>query len=99
MHPLAGQGLNSGQGDVAALLKYIVMALEHGQDIGSHFSLEHYNSDRYVKNHTMLSAVDKLHKLYSVQSGPLVPLRSLGLSIVDKASFLKEFFMRRAAGA
>ena len=98
MHPLAGQGLNAGQGDVAALLNTLKTALEHGQDIGNQLSLEPYNSSRYLTNHAMLGAVDKLHKLYSVSSGPLVPLRSWGLSAVNSANFLKEFFMRRAAG-
>ena len=98
MHPLAGQGLNAGQGDVTALLETLKIALEHGQDIGSQLSLEPYNSRRYFVNHAMLGAVDKLHKLYSVGGGPLVPLRSWGLSAVNSAAFLKEFFMRRAAG-
>jgi ubiquinone biosynthesis monooxygenase Coq6 len=45
-----------------------------------------------------LGAVDKLHKLYSAGSGPVVWARSLGLDAVDKMGFLKKFFMRQAAG-
>jgi ubiquinone biosynthesis monooxygenase Coq6 len=98
IHPLAGQGLNQGQGDVALLLKVIQAAVETGQDIGSQISLEEYNNERYAANNAMLGVCDKLHKLYSVDSGPIVPLRSFGLSAVDKLGFLKGFLMNRAAG-
>ncbi|KIW07607.1 ubiquinone biosynthesis monooxygenase COQ6 [Verruconis gallopava] len=98
IHPLAGQGLNQGQADVASLVKVIEDAVESGADIGSQISLERYNSERYAANNAMLGVCDKLHKLYSFKSGPIVPLRSLGLQAVDKLSFLKGFLMSRAAG-
>lgn len=97
IHPLAGQGLNQGQGDAAALVKTIEAAVQSGADIGSQMSLEAYNSERYQSNNMLLGVVDKLHKLYSIESGPLVPLRSIGLSAVDKLTPLKRFFMRSAA--
>lgn len=99
IHPLAGQGLNQGQGDVASLVRTIEYAVSHGQDIGTQMSLEAYNAERYAANHQLLGVVDKLHKLYSVQLGPLVALRSWGLQAVDKMTPLKEFLMRQAAGA
>ena len=99
IHPLAGQGLNQGQGDVASLVRTIEYAVSHGQDIGTQMSLETYNAERYAANHQLLGVVDKLHKLYSVQSGPLVALRSWGLQAVDKMTPLKEFLMRQASGA
>jgi ubiquinone biosynthesis monooxygenase Coq6 len=98
IHPLGGQGLNLGQGDVQSLAKAIEFAVSHGQDIGTTLSLESYNSERYTANHVMLGVCDKLHKLYSVGSGPLVPLRSLGLSAVNAMGPLKKFFMEQAAG-
>ena len=98
VHPLAGQGLNQGQGDAEALVRVIEDALEGGQDIGSRLALEAYNSKRWAANNAMLGIVDKLHKLYSFDSGPLVPLRSLGLQAVDRMGPLKGLFMRRAAG-
>ncbi|KAF6842899.1 ubiquinone biosynthesis mono0xygenase COQ6 [Colletotrichum musicola] len=97
IHPLAGQGLNQGQGDVQALVKTIETAVATGQDLGSSLSLESYNSERYVANHVMLGVCDKLHKLYSVESGPLVPLRSFGLSAVNAMGPLKKFFMNQAS--
>ena len=99
IHPLAGQGLNQGQGDVASLVRTIEYAVSHGQDMGKQMSLEVYNAERYAANHQLLGVVDKLHKLYSVQSGPLVALRSWGLQAVDKMAPLKEFLMRQAAGS
>jgi ubiquinone biosynthesis monooxygenase Coq6 len=98
IHPLAGQGLNQGQGDVQSLAETIEYAVEHGQDIGTRMSLETYGSERYGANHLLLGVCDKLHKLYSIGSGPLVPLRSWGLQAVNALGPLKKFFMDRAAG-
>jgi ubiquinone biosynthesis monooxygenase Coq6 len=98
IHPLAGQGLNQGQGDVESLVKAIEFSVLHGQDLGTRMSLEAYNSERYATNHVLLGVVDKLHKIYSVESGPLVPLRSLGLNAVNAMRPLKNFFMGQAAG-
>jgi ubiquinone biosynthesis monooxygenase Coq6 len=83
---------------VASLLRTITTAVESGQDIGSQLALEQYNSERYAANNALLGVCDKLHKLYSFESGPIVPLRSLGLQAVDSLGFLKGFLMRRAAG-
>lgn len=98
IHPLAGQGLNQGQGDVQSLVKAIQYSVTHGQDLGTQMSLEAYNSERYAANHVLLGVCDKLHKLYAVESGPLVPLRSLGLQAVNSLSSLKGFFMEQASG-
>ncbi|KAK4105906.1 ubiquinone biosynthesis hydrox [Parathielavia hyrcaniae] len=98
IHPLAGQGLNQGQGDVQSLAKTIEYAVSHGQDIGVTMSLEPYVSERYAANHVLLGVCDKLHKLYSVGSGPLVPLRSLGLTAVNALGPLKSLLMNQAAG-
>ncbi|KAG6219792.1 hypothetical protein E4U34_003397 [Claviceps purpurea] len=98
IHPLAGQGLNQGQADVQSLVQSIQHAVSHGQDLGTYLSLEAYNRDRYAANHVMLGVCDKLHKLYSVGSGPLVGLRSVGLQAVNALSPLKSFFMEQASG-
>jgi len=99
IHPLAGQGLNQGQGDVQSLAKTIGFSVDHGMDLGARMSLEAYNAERYAANHVLLGVCDKLHKLYSVGSGPLVPLRSLGLSAVNAFGPLKGFLMSQAAGS
>lgn len=98
IHPLAGQGLNQGQGDVESLANTIEYAVTHGQDIGVQMSLEPYNAERYTPNHVLLGVCDKLHKVYSAESGPLVPLRSVGLRAVNALGPLKRFFMNQAAG-
>ncbi|KAF2013345.1 ubiquinone biosynthesis monooxygenase COQ6 [Aaosphaeria arxii CBS 175.79] len=98
IHPLAGQGLNQGQGDAAALVRTISHAVQTGQDIGSTIALESYNEERYAENNAMLGVCDKLHRLYSIESGPLVGLRSIGLRAVDAMGPLKGFLMGRAAG-
>lgn len=98
IHPLAGQGLNQGQGDAAALVRTIEHAVSTGQDIGSVLALESYNSERYAENNAMLGVCDKLHRLYSAESWPIVGLRSLGLRAVDAMGPVKGFFMGRAAG-
>ncbi|KAI9802418.1 MAG: hypothetical protein M1825_002802 [Sarcosagium campestre] len=98
IHPLAGQGLNQGQGDVQALVDTIKTAVQSGQDIGSSMALEPYQAARYAANNTLLGVVDKLHKLYSVESGPLVPLRSWGLQAVDALRPVKAFLMATASG-
>lgn len=99
IHPLAGQGLNQGQGDVAALVRTIEDAVQSGQDVGSLFSLERYSRERYAANNTLLGVCDKLHKLYSWDSGLVVAARSIGLSAVDRMGWLKGFLMKKAAGA
>jgi ubiquinone biosynthesis monooxygenase Coq6 len=98
IHPLAGQGLNQGQGDAAALVRTISQAVQTGQDIGSTLALESYNSERYAENNAMLGVCDKLHRLYSFESWPVVAARSVGLRAVDAMGPLKGFFMGRAAG-
>ncbi|OAA42606.1 ubiquinone biosynthesis monooxygenase COQ6 [Metarhizium rileyi] len=98
VHPLAGQGLNMGQGDVQSLVKTIEYAVSHGQDLGTRLSLESYNSERYAANNLLMGVCDKLHKIYSVESGPLVGLRSIGLQTVNMLSPLKHFFMGQASG-
>ena len=99
IHPLAGQGLNMGLGDVKSLAKILEFAVSHGQDIGDQLSLEAYNAERYEPNHRLLGVVDKLHKLYSFQSAPMVGLRSLGLEAVNAMTPVKEFLMRQAVGS
>ncbi|KAH0608898.1 uncharacterized protein H6S33_001126 [Morchella sextelata] len=98
VHPLAGQGLNQGIGDVQSLIKTVETAVQNGQDIGSVLSLEPYYSEQYFKNHLMLGVVDKLHKLYGTTSAPIVALRSFGLSAVDAMTGLKSLIMKQASG-
>lgn len=98
VHPLAGQGLNLGLADAESLAKYIADGMEKGMDIGSCWCLDGYNGDRWAKNNAMLGVVDKLQKVYSAGSGPVVWGRSLGLDLVNKMGPLKGLLMGAAAG-
>jgi len=98
IHPLAGQGLNQGLGDAKSLAECIAYATEVGWDIGCSFTLDRYNADRWIRNNAMLGVVDKLHKLYSVESGPLVWARSAGLNMVNRLDGVKRGLMGFAAG-
>ncbi|KAK7540598.1 ubiquinone biosynthesis monooxygenase COQ6 [Phyllosticta citribraziliensis] len=97
IHPLAGQGLNQGQADAAALVRTISHAVAAGDDIGSTIALESYDAARWQANNALLGACDKLHKLYSVGWGPIVGLRSLGLKAADSVGAAKGLFMGIAA--
>ena len=98
IHPLAGQGLNLGLADAKSLASRIIYGLEHGMDIGTSWCLDGYNEDRWAANNAVMGVCDKLQKLYSVSSGPLVGARSLGLGLVDKLGPLKGVIMGAAGG-
>lgn len=99
VHPLAGQGLNLGLGDVASLSGAIEYAVRHGMDIGDILSLERYPYERWAVNAKVGAVCDLLHKLYNVPGqGPVTWARSLGLDLIDKLPFAKGFLMRQAEG-
>lgn len=99
IHPLAGQGLNMGLGDSRSLAGAIEDAVNYGADIGNELScLDKYNREMWMSNNRMLGAVDKLHWLYSMKSGPVVGLRGLALRAIDNLGPVKGWFMRQAGG-
>lgn len=98
IHPLAGQGLNMGLGDVSALASAIHDTVAHGGDIGVEANLEGYQSKMYARNLRMLGIVDKLHWLYSMEGWVGVQLRGLGLGVVERFGGLKAILMKAASG-
>ncbi|KAL4781452.1 hypothetical protein BJX76DRAFT_16629 [Aspergillus varians] len=97
IHPLAGQGLNLGLGDVASLSSTIEYAVTHGMDVGDVLTLERYTADRWATNAKIGGTCDMLHKLYNVPGqGPVAWGRSLGFEIIDRLPFVKAFLMRNA---
>lgn len=99
IHPLAGQGLNLGLGDVASLSSTIEYAVDHGMDIGDILSLERYPTERYLVNAKIGGACDVLHKLYNIPgNGPVAWARGLGLDAIDRLPFVKGFLMKNAEG-
>ena len=99
VHPLAGQGLNIGMRDVAALTETIVDAARLGLDIGAATQLERYERWRRFDSAFSAAVMDGLNRLFSNDNAPLRALRDFGLGIVDRAPALKRFLVREAAGA
>ena len=98
IHPIAGQGLNMGLKDVAALAEVIVDAARVGLDPGSLAVLERYQRWRRFDTMAMGVATDGLNRLFSNRSDVLRVARDVGLGLVDRLPVLKHFFIREAAG-
>ena len=98
VHPLAGQGLNIGMRDVAALAETIIDATRLGLDIGAAAQLERYERWRRFDSAFSAAVMDGLNRLFSNDSVPLRTLRDLGLGLVDRAPGVKRFLVREAAG-
>ena len=98
VHPIAGQGLNIGFRDVAALTEIIVEAKRLGLDIGSVPILERYQQWRRFDSAFSTLVMDGLNRLFSNDSVPLRIIRDIGLGLVDRAPPLKNYFVQEAAG-
>ena len=98
MHPIAGQGLNMGLRDVAALADVVMDARRLGLDIGSSAVLERYRRWRHFDNAMMLAATDGLNRLFANANRPLRLARDAGMAAVDKLPPLKRLFTRNAMG-
>jgi 2-octaprenyl-6-methoxyphenol hydroxylase len=96
IHPIAGQGLNMGLKDVAALAEVIVDAARLGIDPAT--TLERYQRWRRFDTMAMGVATDGLNRLFSNHSDALRAVRDLGLGVVDRLPVLKRLFIREAAG-
>jgi ubiquinone biosynthesis UbiH/UbiF/VisC/COQ6 family hydroxylase len=98
VHPLAGQGMNLGLSDAAALARVIEDALLAGEDPGDLKVLRRYERERKGANLEMLLALDALHRLFALPPAWAAPLRGAGLRAVESSAVAKSFFMRRALG-
>lgn len=98
IHPIAGQGLNMGLKDVAALAEVVVDAARLGMDLGGVDVLERYQRWRRFDTMAMGVATNSLNFLFSNQSTLLRTVRDIGLGLVDRAPPLKNLFIRQAAG-
>ncbi len=99
VHPLAGQGLNLGLRDVAALAEEIVETLRLGLDPGESAALGAYQRERRFDVVASTVGMDLINRLFSNDFASLRFARDLGLRIVDRAPPLKRLFMVEAAGA
>jgi len=98
IHPIAGQGLNMGLKDVAALAEVIVDAARLGLDPGTQSVLERYQRWRRFDTMSMGFATDGLNRLFSNRSDVLRVVRDIGLGLVDRVPNLKQLLIREAAG-
>src|SRR6478609_6917081 len=98
IHPIAGQGLNMGLKDVAALAEVVVDAARLGIDLGQADVLERYQRWRRFDTMAMGLATNSLNLLFSNRSTLLRAVRDIGLGLVDRAPPLKSLFIRQAAG-
>ncbi len=99
IHPIAGQGLNLGLRDVAALAEVLVDAHRLGLDIGSSAVLEDYERWRRYDTMLLIAVTDSLNRLFSNDLAPVRLLRDMGLAAVNRLPPLKRLFMRHAMGA
>ena len=98
IHPLAGQGLNLGLKDAAALAEVLVEARRLGEDIGALTVLDRYVRWRRFDNTVMAMATDGFDRLFSTDAAPVRAVRDLGMAAVNRVPSARRFFMREAGG-
>lgn len=98
IHPIAGQGLNLGFRDIAALNDILKTAKNNNEDIGDLKILERYQRARQKDNIAMAAATDLLNKTFSNKFPPLKLARKVGLKVINKIKPTKKYFMRKAMG-
>lgn len=98
IHPIAGQGLNMGFRDVAALTEVLVDAVRTGQDIGAPDVLKRYSGWRRFDNSMVGGVTDGLNKLFAIPGRLPAAVRRFGLAGVQRIPPLKARFMAEARG-
>ncbi|MGH7044754.1 MAG: FAD-dependent monooxygenase, partial [Stellaceae bacterium] len=98
IHPIAGQGLNLGIRDVAALAELVIDHRRLGLDIGDDALLRRYQEWRRLDTVMLAAVTDGLNRLFSNSLPPLRLARDLGLAAVNRVPPLKRFLMRDAMG-
>ncbi|MFK7871145.1 MAG: UbiH/UbiF/VisC/COQ6 family ubiquinone biosynthesis hydroxylase [Roseobacter sp.] len=98
IHPIAGQGLNAGMRDIAALAEVVADAHRRGEDIGSPNVLQRYEQWRRFDNTALALATDTFNKLFSNDNPVVRAVRNIGMGAVAKTPGLRRGFIREAAG-
>lgn len=98
VHPIAGQGLNLGLRDVAALAEVLVEARRRGEDIGTGPVLGRYEQWRRPDATALALGMDGVNALFSNGNPLLGAARALGMGVIDRLPALRSGFMRQAAG-
>ncbi len=98
IHPIAGQGLNLGFRDVAALAEVLVDGSRLGLDLGDAQLLARYQRWRSLDTLAVATATDTLTRLFGVRGKAARGVRRFGLNAVQRIAPLKSFFMAEARG-
>ncbi len=98
VHPLAGQGLNAGLKDVAALAEVVTDARRRGEDIGRPEVLKRYEQWRRFDTMALAAATDGFNRLFSNDATLLRGLRDVGLALTNAMPGLRRTLIREAAG-
>lgn len=98
VHPIAGQGLNVGLRDVAALAECIVEGVRVGLDPGDSEILARYERWRRFDSTSMALVMDAFNRIFSNDFAPLRQWRGRGMALIDAVPPARRFFMREAAG-
>ena len=99
IHPIAGQGLNLGLRDVAALAEVLTDAHRLGRDLGAADVLSEYQRWRRFDSMMLIAVTDSLNRLFSTDLPPVRLLRDAGLAAVNRMAPVKRLLMRHAMGA
>jgi 2-octaprenyl-6-methoxyphenol hydroxylase len=97
-HPVAGQGMNLGIRDAAALAEILVAAHQAGEDIGSEAVLKRYTNWRKPENWAILAFTDFLDRMFSTRLLPIVMIRRMGLFLLDRIPGCKYLALRLMTG-
>ena len=98
VHPIAGQGLNLGLRDIAALSEVLSDARLRGEDFSSLAVLLRYQEWRRFDTTALAVATDAVNKLFSNDNSFLRTLRDLGMGAINSLPALRRSFIREAAG-
>ena len=98
IHPIAGQGLNMGIRDIAALAEVVIDARRLGRDIGTADILADYERWRRFDNLVLAVVTDVMNRMFSNNIAPLRVTRNIGLGAVNRIAPLRRNFMRHAMG-
>ena len=98
IHPLAGQGVNIGLLDAAALAQVLVSAYAQKQDIGSATVLQEYEKMRRHNNLLMMTTMDLFYRVFGNVNLPMKLLRNIGLGLAERITPAKKLAMRYAMG-
>ncbi len=98
IHPIAGQGLNLGLRDVAALAEVLVEGMRLGLDFGDLQLLDRYSRWRSVDTLLVAASTDTLNRLFSIPGRTASAVRRFGMGLVQRTAPAKAFFMAEARG-